>query len=133
MRIGWSQAVELWVVATLQITRAFEMFLQTEFWRLIRDCGWKAFVLFNTITNNLELAKHCLHIRMNHLKLPFLDSRERLKTVAIFLGFGLIHDFLSYSQRSEIYIIINLFLQISNQWGKEFKSAKGPRPHTRPV
>lgn len=87
---------------------AFEPVLQTEFWRLIREHGWKACVLFNTITNNLEFTKYCLHIRASHLKLPFLDSKKQLN-VGHFLGFNLTHDFLSYSQLCEMHIIINFF------------------------
>lgn len=103
---------------------AFEPVLQTEFWRFVREHGWKTCVLFNTITNNLEFTKYCLHIRVTRLKLPFLDSKKGL-SVGYFLGFDLTHDFLSYSQRCEMHIMIHFFLQMSNQWGEKLASAHG--------
>ena len=67
------------------------------------------FWFFNTITNNLEFTKHCLHIRLNHLKLPFLRVKRPLNTGS-FLEFNLIHDFISQSYLCEICpIIINFF------------------------
>lgn len=53
------------------------------------------FWFFNTITNNLEFIKHCLHIRLNHLKLPFLRVKRPLNAGS-FLEFNLINDFISY-------------------------------------